>query len=321
MQKNRYFLLVIVVILSSAVPFMIIGYTKSETGGRAGQAKIMYHCPMHPTYISDKPGDCPICGMKLVRMESKTENKPKESGTANTVKTSEDKNIEEVCIDHKCTMNGCIMDVRIRMKPGEKIICPICGEVITTANGKIVEIIKQPQQKTATAKKERKLLYYRNPMNPQATSPVPMKDSMGMDYGPVYEEAATEGAGPTIMVSSEKQQLIGVRTEAVKRITLTKAVRASGKIAYDPELVITQEEFIQANNNNDNINELKDIIKNIKVIRSSELVYVAYKLNLLDKYIDGATRKRLLDSVLWGVKLDGCAISKAEIEQIKDLEA
>lgn len=28
-----------------------------------------YHCPMHPTYISDKPGDCPICGMKLVPIE------------------------------------------------------------------------------------------------------------------------------------------------------------------------------------------------------------------------------------------------------------
>lgn len=30
---------------------------------------IKYHCPMHPTYISDKPGDCPICGMKLVPIE------------------------------------------------------------------------------------------------------------------------------------------------------------------------------------------------------------------------------------------------------------
>ena len=26
----------------------------------------LYHCPMHPTYISDKPGNCPICGMELV---------------------------------------------------------------------------------------------------------------------------------------------------------------------------------------------------------------------------------------------------------------
>lgn len=73
--------------------------------------------------------------------------------------------------------------------------------------------------------------------------------------------------------------------------------------------------------NNDNINRLKDYIKGIKVIRSSELVYIAYKLNLLNKFIDGATKKRLLDSILWGVKLDGCAISKNEIEQIIALES
>lgn len=29
---------------------------------------VKYHCPMHPTIISDKPGDCPICGMRLVPM-------------------------------------------------------------------------------------------------------------------------------------------------------------------------------------------------------------------------------------------------------------
>jgi Cu(I)/Ag(I) efflux system membrane fusion protein len=27
----------------------------------------LWHCPMHPTYVSDRPGTCPICGMNLVR--------------------------------------------------------------------------------------------------------------------------------------------------------------------------------------------------------------------------------------------------------------
>ncbi len=32
----------------------------------SGQQQALYHCPMHPTYVSDQAGDCPICGMTLV---------------------------------------------------------------------------------------------------------------------------------------------------------------------------------------------------------------------------------------------------------------
>ena len=49
---------------------------------------------------------------------------------------------------------------------------------------------------TAPVKSERKVLYYRNPMGLPDTSPVPKKDSMGMDYIPVYADAAPAAQAP-----------------------------------------------------------------------------------------------------------------------------
>ena len=43
---------------------------RTVESGRAESGPVLYHCPMHPHYVSDKPGDCPICSMKLVPTES-----------------------------------------------------------------------------------------------------------------------------------------------------------------------------------------------------------------------------------------------------------
>jgi len=36
-------------------------------GAAKAEARTLYTCPMHPTIVSDHPGDCPICGMALVK--------------------------------------------------------------------------------------------------------------------------------------------------------------------------------------------------------------------------------------------------------------
>jgi membrane fusion protein, copper/silver efflux system len=47
---------------------------------RKEKGKVLYYCPMHPAYISDKPGDCPICNMKLVPMEEGPETEAGKGG-------------------------------------------------------------------------------------------------------------------------------------------------------------------------------------------------------------------------------------------------
>jgi Cu(I)/Ag(I) efflux system membrane fusion protein len=48
--------------------------------------------------------------------------------------------------------------------------------------------LSQNTASPAIVEQEAKPLYYRNPMNPSVTSPIPAQDSMGMDYIPVYAE-------------------------------------------------------------------------------------------------------------------------------------
>jgi Cu(I)/Ag(I) efflux system membrane fusion protein len=77
-----------------------------------------------------------------------------------------------------------------------------------------------------------RILYYRNAMGLPDTSPVPKKDSMGMDYVPVTEDEARQPAG-TVTVSPERVQMLGVRTEAAAPRTMTRTVRAVGTVAVD----------------------------------------------------------------------------------------
>ncbi|MFH0874853.1 MAG: hypothetical protein V1859_02860 [archaeon] len=66
------------------------------------------------------------------------------------------------------------------------------------------------------------------------------------------------------------------------------------------------------------LNEFNRITKKMKIIRSVELLTVAFELGLLDDYklLPKNPGKNLLDAILWGAKLNGCSVSEEEIGRI-----
>ena len=130
----------------------------------AAHAHVKYHCPMHPQIERDAPGECPICGMKLVASETSVE-----AAATNAVAPAG----------------------------------------------------------------ERKPLYYRNPMDPAVRSDQPMKDSMGMDYVPVY----AEDTGAEVRISPAVVNNLGVRTEAAVSSPLEHAIEAVGYVGFDERRV------------------------------------------------------------------------------------
>ncbi len=94
---------------------LLLRHAHDEGGpGSAGPAaKETWQCPMHPTIVQDHPGDCPICGMKLVKVE----------GGAPAGGTSPQAAAHETW---QCPMHPTI----VQDHPGD---CPICGMKLVKA--------------------------------------------------------------------------------------------------------------------------------------------------------------------------------------------
>jgi RND family efflux transporter MFP subunit len=153
MKPTLLFLILALVVIAT-------GCSRSPAPAADSQ-KETWTCAMHPSYVSDKPGDCPICGMKLVRS----------------------------------------------------------GVPAPPAQGG-----------------ERRLLFYRNPMNPADTSPVPKKDSMGMDYVAIYsdEGSASSVSGMAVAnIDPERRRLMGLKTQDVRRGPLDTTIRTTGRVTFD----------------------------------------------------------------------------------------
>ena len=70
---------VFLIVIAGTVFFIWKGRASNQPApGNARTRQDIYYCPMHPSYKSDKPDNCPVCSMKLVKMETApgTEGKP-----------------------------------------------------------------------------------------------------------------------------------------------------------------------------------------------------------------------------------------------------
>lgn len=214
-MKRKILILAAVAALLAAGGYGLRSFSAGR-GGASRAAAAGYHCPMHPAFHSDKPGSCPICSMTLVPDEADARSEAQGSA-------------KRVCVLHRCKMANCLMELTTEI--GKKVTCPICG----TAEAAEVS--------TGT------VLYYRSPMNPQMTSPTPRKDDMGMDYVPVYAEESGSSSVPgqgAVTLSQERRQQIGMTSAAVKRRELAVVVRATGQVAYDPDLYHAITEYGEA---------------------------------------------------------------------------
>jgi Cu(I)/Ag(I) efflux system membrane fusion protein len=95
---------------------------------------------------------------------------------------------------------------------------------------------EMPAAENASAMRaDRKIKYYRNPMGLPDTSSTPKKDSMGMDYIPVYEgEDSDDGS---VKLSPRKIQRTGVKSEPAASRVIRTTIRAPGTIQLDERRV------------------------------------------------------------------------------------
>ncbi len=123
--------------------------------------------------------------------------------------------------DEEGTLYSCGMhpDI-IEKEPGN---CPICGMKLTP--------IKNTTSKEKKKPGERKILYWRAPMNPNEIYDAPGKSKMGMDLVPVYEDEG--GASGVVTVDGSVLQSMNVKMDVIKSKSLSPVIYTNGYLDTD----------------------------------------------------------------------------------------
>jgi membrane fusion protein, copper/silver efflux system len=108
--------------------------------------------------------------------------------------------------------------------------CPICGMTLIPV-----------EQEKPTAKKEKVILYWVAPMDPNYRRDKPGKSPMGMDLEPVYSDGDDGGdsdeSGPVVKISAAVENNLGVRTAMVEQGKLWRKIDTVGYVSFDESKV------------------------------------------------------------------------------------
>jgi Cu(I)/Ag(I) efflux system membrane fusion protein/cobalt-zinc-cadmium efflux system membrane fusion protein len=170
------------------------GEKAADEQAESGQ---LWTCGMHPEVILEKPGNCPICGMKLTPLKAGVE------ATAASHQHGE----QEQAGETQESMAG-------------------MGSAATETSG------KDEQQ---AGKNGKKILYWRAPMDPTYISDKPGKSPMGMDLIPVYEDEQSLSSGSTIRIDPNVVLNIGVKTESVEVKHISREIRTVAHVDYNEQ--------------------------------------------------------------------------------------
>jgi len=140
-----------------------------------------------------------------------------------TSETAVEHSVKHLDSKYQCPMHPNI----VKDKEGS---CPICG----------MTLIPVEQDKPA-AKKEKKLLYWVAPMDPNYRRDKPGKSPMGMDLEPVYSDGDegdnSDEKGPVVKISAAVENNLGVRTANVESGKLWRKIDTVGYVGLDESKV------------------------------------------------------------------------------------
>ncbi len=149
-----------------ALSLFAIGMIASSLGLAPWEARadnaVQYQCPMHPTYVSNQPGECPICGMSLVPIDKSGKEIKNTKQSEETPQKISDKSADGkakmIATKYTCPMDP---DV-ISDKPGK---CPKCGmDLVAMKTTETKEVPDSAVSLTAS---------YVCPMDPEVVSDKP----------------------------------------------------------------------------------------------------------------------------------------------------